>query len=401
MIKISNPNLTVFTVIFFLVITLSFAQENLSFNEGKAKTLDYHGEILFENINGKIILPVTVANEPYKFILDTGTPTAISERLSKKLNPSSISKIAITDINQQADSLAVLRLNNIAIGPIEFNNIPALVIEPNDIFTCLGVDGFIGSNLLRNSVIQLNGLTNTLILSSSEKALNLNPKRASDLVLDAQSSPYISLLLKNKKKGVKHQVLLDLGVNSLYDLALPNYEVFQHYDIFEHKASSKAINTMGLFGMAKEELHHRLLLPELDLNGFKFNNLLVETTQGNNSSIGSGLLDLGLITVDYKNRKFYFDPFQSSKLSSEHLYKFPISYFPENKGLYIGSVWSPGLTGKISIGDQILAVDGLSFETLEFCDLINSNPIFQGKERLIITTVNKQGEKIDTVIERK
>lgn len=392
--------LGLFTLFVILGVNSSMGQDSFSFNKGNAIIEDYLTEITFENINGKIILPVTLDNEPYRFILDTGAPTAISERLSKKLNPSSISKITITDINQQADSLAVVRLNNIAIGPIEFNDIPALVIEPNDIFTCLGVDGFIGSNLLRNSVIQLNGLTSTLIISSSEKALNINPKKASDLVLDAQSSPYISLLLKNKKKGIKHQVLLDLGVNSLYDLPLPNYEVFQRYDIFEPKASSKAINTMGLFGMAKEELHHRLLLPELDLNGFKFNNILVETTQGNNSSIGSKILDLGLITIDYKNKKFYFDPFKSAKLSSEHLYKFPISYFPENKGLYIGSVWSTELSEKISIGDQILAVDGVSFASIDLCDFINSNPIFQDKERLIITTVNKQGEKVETTLER-
>jgi hypothetical protein len=60
------------------------AQES-TFGQGKIQSKQYYEEIDFELLHDKIVLPVTINNKVYKFLLDTGAPNVISERLIKEI----------------------------------------------------------------------------------------------------------------------------------------------------------------------------------------------------------------------------------------------------------------------------------------------------------------------------
>lgn len=375
-----------------------WGQTSFSFNEGGSTKIDYFSSIPYENINGKIILNVNIKGKTYKFILDTGAPTSISSELFNELNPPLISKIPISDANNKTDSLSVVRLSEIEIGDATFSNIPTLVVKNNIIFECFKIDGFIGSNLLRNSVLQIDHKSKSIIITNDNKKLTLDQKNSSDLFLDNQSSPIITTYLKNKKK-VKEQLLLDLGMNGFYDLSLNNFNLFNKYGIFKVIATAKGSNSMGLFGVAEDAVQHRILLPQMEISNFKISNISAETTIDDNSRIGSKILEFGVVTIDYKNKKFYFLPHNQNIDANEK--KFPIDFVPRNNQLFVSFVWDNNLSDKISKGDQIIAIDDINYENVSICEVIIKTPIFKDKYSVKLTTRNQKGEQIETVIERK
>ncbi|MDX2194979.1 MAG: retropepsin-like aspartic protease [Cytophagales bacterium] len=383
-----------------VLLKVSFAQTKFSLNQGRAGQTNYFSSIPYESINEKLIIKVTIKGKEYRFLLDTGAPTIISSELFNELNLDIVSKMAIRDANGVKDSLSIVLVKDLKIGEILFQNIPTMVSKQNIIFECFNVDGFIGSNLLRNSIVQFNSSTKNIIITNDQKKLILNKKQSSELfLLDSQSSPYIWVKLKNKKQ-VREQLLFDTGMNGLYDLSLNNLGFFQKHETFETIAKSNGSNSLGYFGIAKDTTHYRLLLPIMEINRAKLLNVTTQTTRGNCSRIGSKLLEYGVVTIDYTKRKFYFAPYFKLKRDISHKH-WPIDIYPFNNQIFIGFIWDTSLIGRITKGDQITAVDGINYENINLCDLLTKEFIFKDKDKLILTTKNNKGEITETTIERK
>ena len=116
----------------------------------------------------------------------------------------------------------------------------------------------------------------------------------------------------------------------------------------------------------------------------------------NNSRIGSKLLHYGTVTVDYKNKKFYFKPNSNNDIDA-HEKQFPINIIPKNDKLYISTVWDDKLKSQINAGDQILEIDSKSFEKIDICDLILKSTL-KGKDKILLKTKNSNGEIIETIL---
>jgi hypothetical protein len=383
-----------------LIMTqICFGQVDFSLNEGQTKLINYVSSLSYESINGKIITSVIINKKIYRFILDTGAPTSLSKKVFDEIDPIKITTIAITDANGKNDSLSVVKLNNIKLGEVEFSNIPALVVNHNSIFECYGVDGFIGSNLLRNSIIQIDNTKKIITLTDNIESLTINKKNGTNLFLDNQSSPIIILTLGNKKK-VKEQVLLDLGMNGFYDLSLSKFDLFKKYGLFDVLGSANGSNSMSLFGVDSDRLQHRLFVPNIEINGNKISNVTTMTSSDNNSKIGSKILEYGVVTIDYKNKKFYFTPFEQKEINLIEK-MFPFDFIPANNKLYVSFIWDYDLTIKISKGDQIIAIDDINYENITLCDLMTKESILKNKIKIKLTTKNKSGQIVETLVERK
>ncbi len=387
-----------------IILTLLFitkvccGQTGFTFNNGGTDQVHYYASLQCENINYKIIIKIKIKDRIYRLFLDTGAPTTISSKLFDELKPDIVTKISVSDANEAKDSMIVVSLNEILIGDIAFNSIPTLVAKPNLAFECFDVDGIIGSNLLRNSIVQFDERNNKVIFTDDAKKLNLNSRQSSKMFLNRQSSPYIWVKLKNKKQ-LKTQLLFDSGMNGLYDLPLSHYSNFIKYNIFERLGEGIGSNSWGLHGIAKDTTIYRLRLPILEISGSKLLNIATKTTLDNNPRIGALLLQYGIVTVDYKNKKFYFNPYATTDMDAGEK-QFPVSFFPKNNKLYIGTVWDNKLNAKISTGDQVVAIDGVNYENTNICDLL-LKPILKGKDKVLLTTRDHSGKNIETFIERE
>lgn len=379
-------------IVIFLLISNYCVAQNINFNLGKSKELNYYSEIPFEYVNGKIIVSVLINENKYRFLLDTGAPNLITKRLSNILNLESLQELKISDANQIKSTMNIVQLPNLTIGSIIFENSVALSSqdENNLVFDCFEIDGFIGSNLLRNSIIQIDVKNKILIITNDLKKLHLNSENSSKLSLfGQQSSPFIWLKLTGSKDSGKEQVLLDTGMKGFYDISHKNYIKFKDEKIFSEVANGKGSESIGLSGTSPESEQVRLLLKHIKIANSAFLNISTTTTNDNNSRIGIGLFENGIGTIDFINKKFYFEQYEHNKdLIEKYL---PFSRTIINNKLSIVIVWDEKLKAKINYGDEIIEINGKNYENYKLCDFINKS-IFENITVSEIKIRNKKGE---------
>ncbi len=120
------------SLLFFVLCApmLIWGQEStFDFNKGEIKQKEYFEEIPFEFVKGQIIVKVSIDNESYRFVVDTGASTLISEKLRRKLQLPIIHKLGVTDSNNVKDSTNVALLKSIKIGNIQVENTPVFVLD--------------------------------------------------------------------------------------------------------------------------------------------------------------------------------------------------------------------------------------------------------------------------------
>ncbi len=382
----------------FILLTANIFAQNIGLNIGETKSINYFEESDFEFIKDKIIVPVEIQGLTYKFILDTGAPNIISQEINELINPKLLKTIPITDASGKKENLNVVSVEKLKFGNITFENTATLVydLNSNPIFQCFGIDGFIGSNMLRNSIVQIDLEQKKIRLTDDNKKLSLINKNSSKIeLIGSQSSPYLWIKIKGKDDG-KEQVLIDTGMGGLYNISHRNYNVFEKEKIFNVIGESEGASSVSLFGDVPLNNHLRLHLPLLKINGLKIENCLTNTTNDNNSKIGSQLLKYGVMTIDFKNKRFYLNPL-SEKVNIEKP-EFNFSKTLKNGKLIVGFVWDNELKKKISYGDEILEING---EKIEICDLITKESIFEKEKTLKLKIKPKNGEIFELVVNKK
>jgi hypothetical protein len=104
------------------------------------------------------------------------------------------------------------------------------------------------------------------------------------------------------------------------------------------------------------------------------------------------------VTLDYKNKKFYFEPFSEKVDLAEK--KFPIKVRNNDEKLFIGVIWDKLSMKNVEVGDQIIAIDGVNYERVSICNGV-SQKLFAGKDMAKLTIKDKNGIIRDIVIEKK
>ena len=381
-----------------LVTTFSFSQ-NFTFNQGGTNQTNYYSVIPYENVNGKIIVEATINGKKHKFILDTGAPNIISSSLFNELHPSILFKKSLRDANGVRDSMTVVETDSINFGGIYFKKIPTLVTTNDWITKCSNVDGFIGSNMLRNSIVRFSSADKTIILTDNKERLSLPEKESSELFLvENQSSPFIWIKLKNGKHKGNEQVEFDSGDDALYEFTLRHYALFKKYKIFNVITQTQGNHGAGLFGLGRDTTTYKLTLSEMNIGNAVLQNPVFETTTDINSRMGTKLLDYGIVTIDYMNKKFYFEPF--TETTNVYEKQLGISPTLKNNKLVVGIVWDENLKDSIHAGDEIISVDGKHFDENNFCNLITSSP-FKNKDSVTLKIKDASGRINEFILTKK
>ncbi|WP_033958218.1 retropepsin-like aspartic protease [Psychroserpens jangbogonensis] len=387
-------------LVLFGTFLITVNAQSKSFKNGKIKASSYFEELSFEFEKNKIVIPVEIEGKTYRFLLDTGAPNIISKEVYETIQPKKIVTLSTNDANNISQDLDIVSIESIKLGSLEFQKFSALVYDLNgsDIFKCFGIDGFIGSNMLRHSIIQINAEQKIIKITDHIKKLGLDKKQSEKLKLVGnQSSPYVWIKIKGEDNG-KEMVLIDTGMGSLYDLSEENYDVFKTKNIYNEIGKSDGASSVSLFGEVPIDSQIRVHLPKLVIQDFEINNAITHTTKGDHSKIGAELLNYGIMTLDYKNKRFYFNSYNESlSLNGD----FGFTQTLKNNKLVIGYVWDEDLKTKINYGDEILEVNGEEVNTTNFCDYVTKKSVLKLLNKLTLKVKKENGNVIELTVEKK
>jgi len=143
--------------------------------EGEVVQENFKTVIPFEMKNGLIILKVTIKNKIHDFILDTGATNVVSKELAKELQLNTLDSVKVNDIYNESQALKYAKLDKVTIGDVDFIETVTLISDFKEIptWSCLGVDGFIGSNLMKNAIWDFDFEKKIITITNDESKLNL------------------------------------------------------------------------------------------------------------------------------------------------------------------------------------------------------------------------------------
>jgi len=378
-----KPFFTLLLCCFFSVF--SFAQNEINLNQGSIEQKKYHTTINYEKTKSKIFVDVVIEGKTYKFLLDTGAPFAVSQKLYNELKLSIVGKVEVLDASGKSGEMIITSVPKLQMGELTFLNTPGILFTEatNQIFDCLDIDGIIGSNMLRNSVIQFDDRNNKIIVTNDAGKLDLKKIPYQKLTLtQTQSNPFIQIMLKKGNQEATDNILFDTGADGFYEMSVQAYYFLKdRVDVVNTIAESEGSFTWGLHGMTDKEHQFVLEIPQLSINGNILKKVQVTTTSSNESRMGAEILSHAKVTLDYKKKRFYYEPYEAVDTLSQQIWA--ISPTLQNNKMVVGIIWDKQLESKVNIGDEILNFNGIDYQSMEFCDLVRSENKFSDKKAII------------------
>ncbi|QNK64151.1 clan AA aspartic protease [Pedobacter sp. PAMC26386] len=370
-----------------LLATCSGASaQEFTYNQGGTSAKNYYEEIPYQTINGKMFIQVELNGKKHKFLFDTGAPVAISPQLVKELNAQFLDEDTLADVNGVTDTMGVVQVNEIKLGHTKFSHIPAITLFP-DFYRCWNIDGVIGSNILRNSIVSIDGARKIIILTDQLKKIKLNDSYSSELITNTsyQSNPIIKVILKD---NITINLGFDTGDNEFLRISEDLVSQLPDSGVYNILAKGYGANTIGGLGLQQSAEKYLLKFPVLKVGNGVFNNVIVETNKSGTSAIGSKILKYGIVTLDFIHNKFYFNSKQQNNEVKEKQWPFVPTVI--NDRLSIGVVWDK-YKNEVEPGQQIITIDEVDYSKVTLCDMLNRPHILAGKEAANITLKDDRG----------
>ncbi len=371
----------------FFSLTPCVAQTSINLNQGEIEQKKYSEIIKYEKIKGKLLVDVVINNKKHKFLFDTGAPFAISQKLFRELELAETGSVLVEDNSGMAKQLSLFSISKLQLGSLIFLNTPGIVLQESTstMLDCFGIEGIIGSNMLRNSAIQFNDTSNEIIITNNVKNLNLRKIAYQKLELsEIQSSPYFKIEILKADKKIFEKILFDSGDDGFYEMSTKSLDFLNaESNIINILAESKGSLVWGIHGFNKNETQFVVSLPQIEIGGYSFENVIA-TTNSNESKIGSEILTLGKVTLDYNKKRFYFEPYPDIDIGFLSIHPWEISPIIENGKLIVGIIWNKSLENQINVGDEIVKFNEINYENMTFCDLVKSKGNLTSKKAILI-----------------
>lgn len=339
-------------------------------NAGGPLPVSFADTLAFEWVRNKIIVPVVVNGKPYRFILDTGAPLIVSDVLEDIWNAEAQTPVTLRDQSgKKQDSVRLIRSGKLKLGHTEYEGVPALVMDrDNPVFRCMNIDGFIGSNLLRQSVLGIDLPARRVYIHNHSEWLPGKRYRM-PMKLDAQSNPFFRLRI-----GKGHtDVLFDSGSDKFFEMSYSLTDAWQARARGRLSVLRKGygISAMGFAGVEAPAPRLQLMATGLQIGEAVFDTAFISTTTSAESRAGAALLHYGRITLDYRRQYFYFEPSGVPLRHRDSLWSF--SLLPLDTAVVIGAIWDQDLAAQydIHLYDPVLMLNNRPVKGLTLCDFMS------------------------------
>lgn len=352
--------------------------------------------IPYEEVGGKMCVEVLVNGVQKRFIFDTGGQTTISASLSKELGIKATDSIKVTDVTTVTKYYPVTTIENIVFAgnKTRLRGFRALLLEQgNATFDCFDAEGIIGNDIIRNFILEIDSRTKQIILHPKETTVKVSLRNMVKLDQHPGKMPILTIGLAY---GETLQVLFDTGSGAMLDLKAEDYERLNGGESLKLIAEGKGGNSMGVAGITQNTVLRKVEMPLVTVGTGKFENIRSIAEQLPYSLLGAQLLKYGKVTIDYNRGRFYFEPFGKAPVDMARK-DWNVSLSAMSGQLRVSSLWGK-MKEELSVGDEVLKIDGEEIKDIEFCNsIINGLPALRNKEKAVLTIKHQDGTKTITM----
>ena len=352
-------------ILFFL--TNALIAQVVTVNQGKFEQKNYLQEIPYRKISGIPVVQVSINGKMYNFGFDTGAPfVCISDKLFKELNLPVLSQRKVGDSSGESKKVRFISLPEAKLQEITFFNTYGIVFhEESEWLECMEIDGIIGKNMFGNSLVHFDEQNNHIIITDNINELSLKGKKYQKMKVIG-TKPFITVTMEKGENKAVDKVVFDSGQSDFLEVSTSR---FKNY-VFDEIAEGEGRLGYGAHGLAGKQKHSLLNLPELVINGIKFNDVKITTTYYNHSRIGAKLLEYGTVTLDYQKKRFYFEPYENMNTSELSKTLWAIFTNIQNNKLVVETIWDKELESQINVGDEVLSINEIDLQSMDFCALL-------------------------------
>ena len=317
-----NSGSRLHTLILFILLTIGSANRNYL---GAQRTgLDLLGdkkriEIPFIESNGLLMIHLKMNGIPLTFMFDTGAENTIlfKREIAQLLGLQSSRRIRIigSDLSNTIFGYIVHNVNFKLKDNVE--RIESIIVLEENVYkiqesTGLQVDGLLGGNFFRNTILKVDYRRSRLIVSHPIlDRLDLEGYTEMKCRFSEQK-PYILARISNYSDGEKEVILLlDTGssipfilhTNADPELQLPPYLIRGNLGV------GLSGPLIGLIGISKRLEFSDYIFDEMLTNFQDLNEMILEQKDVlRHGILGNDILKRFSIVIDYFHRKIYFKP---------------------------------------------------------------------------------------------
>jgi hypothetical protein len=267
----------------------------------------------FETFGGEIVLPVTLQNkEKVNLMIDTGCSTSgLDARIAPRFNLSGTDVFPMTGAGADLESGTFADGVSVSAPGLEIAGARFALIPHYDFDEYMGhlLAGFIGTDILRHFVVQIDYVHHTLTFSLPEHAPPVNPA-ATALPMDVKrNAPFVQAAIDDGSSGPQEgKFLIDTGGGGFISLST----TFQERHPAFHLARTVSSGSTGLGGIDLTTDGQGAVI----LGTLRFANALLDldrNSQGAWSSLDGGGIDARLlgrfdVTLDFPSHRLLLLP---------------------------------------------------------------------------------------------
>ena len=314
--------------------------------------------------NGAIILTLKIDNRPYRFIFDTGASLSISGELFNRKQYSVLGSQAIRDATGNISTSKTVIIPQLKLGGSLIINCKADVLSygKSSFFKCLDIDGMIGGDIFKNSLLEIDLKNNRLIISPHQE-MHAPQSDEYPIVFDTQYSPFFDIRLKDQ---YTLNVLFDTGAEDL--LTMPEYIFDESSHVCGYRILRKGRYSLaGAHNIPVRDDYRIALLDSMQLAGSYFSMAEINVVARTDISIlGAEILKYGVMRLDYRNSRMSFTPYPGEKREFIAKDNFPGFSIGRENRMYIVNGIEFGSEADIcglKIGMQITKVANIDLTT--------------------------------------
>jgi len=369
--------------------------------KGKVAQKEFHITIPFEYRLGLIILKVSIADNEYDFLFDTGAANVVTKELAKKLGLAAVSEQKIDDSQGNNNNLGFVTIEQIDIGEINFLNTGAAIADLNSssAFACLKIDGIIGANLMKKAIWKIDYKNQVITITNSIDALSI-PETAYKVQFSQEltGTPLINI---NLNGIVAKDVTIDSGSNRNIKLAKQDFYNLANTMPSLPKLTSFGNSSYGLYGIGKNDSTFTTIVPQVSLGDILLKNTIVKFKGKSTSIIGNKFFKNYDLIFNWFNNEIYF--IEKEEYRNSTLFSFGFNHITKGDKFLIGEIFenSSAYNEGLQLGDQIIQINDVKYDKLsaeQTCQILDKGLAFEEKE--ISITVLRNNEELNFVLKK-